>query len=72
MKNDGGPAFSSSVSTGWAPINPGMSLRDYFAGQALIALLSRYEGGLTDIYDIKDIAYNAFRVADALLSQRGA
>lgn len=62
--NDGGPAFP-------APYNNdgvGMSLRDWFAGQALVALPHTGCGG--DLH-IEDAAKAAYQMADAMLKARG-
>ena len=45
---------------------PGMTLRDYFAGQALIALPHMGASGLDD----DGIAKQAYALADALLIER--
>jgi hypothetical protein len=47
----------------------GMSLRDYFAAQALAALYSDPHAA-RDQYP-EDIAYVAYKVADAMLAARG-
>lgn len=44
---------------------PGMTLRDYFAGQALVALVAE-PGDLT----ISDVTKDAYRIADAMLAAR--
>ena len=66
MKNDGGSAF---------PVHPGitcdgqcgMTLRDWFAGQALAGMIGteRWEQ-----IDIKHIAVGAFDVANAMIEAR--
>jgi hypothetical protein len=75
--NDGGPAFpfeyEMSVGLGRVP-HTGMSLRDWFAGQALAGMLDFSE---CTSYDISgnasaDIARTAYRIADALLQSREA
>jgi len=72
--NDGGPAFSSWPYKPWKhepSINEmnyysGMTLRDWFAGQALSGLLAcpktsgTYDGFVTD----------AYKYADSMISQR--
>ena len=66
MKNDGGPAFSRSatdVSFG----QKGMSLRDYFAGQALIGYLSSPGDSVVSYTECASIAYMQ---ADAMLKAR--
>lgn len=71
-KKDGGPAFpwGSDYSTG-------MSLRDYFAAQAMVALIAKsplsctYRDGEDDVAAV--IAANvtgSYRYADAMLKQR--
>jgi len=76
--NDGGPAFpttraeqvESRISEDRAVIEtahvtcPGMSLRDWFAGQALMGLIyGREEHTLV-------LAKEAFQLADAMISRR--
>lgn len=48
---------------------PGMSLRDWFAGQALIALASQTD---FDTYSWRETAQQAYRQADAMLAARDA
>ena len=71
MKNDGGPAFSRAAN--WTPKTApedghdrgeaGMSLRDWFAGQAL--------AGMPDVCESVDvIAEQAYAMADAMLAER--
>lgn len=48
--------------------DPGMTLRDYFAGQALIALPNI---GCGADLDIEDMALAAYQIADAMLAARG-
>lgn len=64
---DGGAAFPlHGTDTLGEPyvISPGMSLRDYFAGQALAAILVNGE------YDFDDAASDAYRYANAMLAAR--
>jgi hypothetical protein len=71
---DGGPAFARPMSQCWnaggepcAPDygDPGMSLRDWFAGQALAAILTKdHVGGH---YNLASVAYSH---ADAMLRAR--
>ena len=68
--NDGGPAFPV---TGCVHPNGnamvGMTLRDYFAGQALAGILMNYttaKFGLTEI----SVANHAYKLADAMLVAR--
>jgi hypothetical protein len=62
-KNDGGPAFPVGSET--HPVDQGMSLRDYFAGQALIGMLAA-----KGIYYDEVAVKNAYRYADAMLAER--
>ena len=70
-KESGGPAFPSSIPYGrqqFIDASTGMTLRDYFAGQAL-------EGMLADdfnfAYDDKGPLVNlAYSIADAMLAER--
>jgi hypothetical protein len=62
MNNDGGPAFA--VNNG----RPGMSLRDYFAGQYVAGWAARSVSALM----WHEVAENAYRVADAMLKEREA
>ena len=62
--NDGGPAFPCTDAKGFT--SEGMSLRDYFAGQALAGLIAcpNTSG------DEKAFACNAYKFADAMLAER--
>jgi hypothetical protein len=74
--NDGGAAFPASrahfshdgdrlTTTDW---QTGMTLRDYFAGQALMSMLNRPQD-ITD--NTPDLAAElSYRIADAMLAQR--
>ena len=55
-----------AIPENWDSIQDGMTLRDYFAGQALVGLLSR-----SDFLRSKIIAENAYAYADAMLEERG-
>jgi hypothetical protein len=75
--NDGGPAFPSPVGerADGSPVyySDGMTLRDYFAGQALsgIALWNRGQGGsFVNADDAKDAGVLAYQLADAMLAAR--
>jgi hypothetical protein len=72
--NDGGPAFPvpTDMSAGEAfyLATSGMSLRDWFAGQALIGICAhRDTWGLPDV---PTVARQAYRLADAMLEAREA
>tara|TARA_B110000503_G_scaffold70761_1_gene109971 strand:+ start:275 stop:505 length:231 start_codon:yes stop_codon:yes gene_type:complete len=66
--NDGGPAFPSiNDHTHPTTINNGMTLRDYFAGQAMASLLVNRKFNEAST---KDIVERAFWFADAMLDER--
>ena len=62
-KNDGGPAFPSSIVDDSLHV-PGMTLRDYFAAKAM-------QGLMQYAYTHADRASVAYKVADAMLKERG-
>ena len=74
--DDGGPAFPTVILEDTPmlrlpdgtirPVGGGMSLRDWFAGQALVGLLS--SGG--DDIDANGYAKGAYVVADAMIAER--
>lgn len=52
---------------------PGMTLRDYFAGQALAGMHNYYqheEGGIDFGFSPSYMAEEAYRIADAMLAAR--
>ncbi len=59
-------AFPMAVPEAWDSYQDGMTLRDYFAGQALI-------GRLADGTDRRkrDVAEEAYAYADAMMAERG-
>lgn len=59
-KDTGGPAFPGPFSQ-----DRGMTLRDWFAGQALAGMLAR---GTTN--DDAEVAVEAYSLADAMLEER--
>lgn len=68
-RNDGGSAFPVDASC--YPIvikNPGMSLRDYFAGQALCGMLASEQDGC--FYETESCAVRAYKFADAMIAER--
>jgi len=73
--NDGGPAFPIHPNTRSAPRQwecDGMSLRDYFAGQALASIPVRnWEHIGNDAETIKAWAECCYAAADAMLEARG-
>ena len=66
--SDGGPAFPVQ-SDGWLVPAGGMSLRDWFAGQALF-LMAAYWQDLPQGTDSLKVAEAAYRVADAMITER--
>ena len=73
MKIDGGPAYPTikeelvahGINREWEKVHyPGMSLRDYFAGQAL-GVLTALNPGTPEAY-----ANMAYQLADAMLAER--
>jgi hypothetical protein len=66
-KNGGGPAFplSNTDPDDYIPF-PGMTLRDYFAGQALAGLASKTYSTATN----KALAKRSYALADAMLAER--
>ena len=78
-KNDGGSAFpirnvldDNGLVIDWA--QSGMTLRDWFAGQALIGLMAGWESVKLDSGresgKPSDLASFAFQTADAMLTER--
>lgn len=77
--NDGGPAFPAPMWTRQADGQPmcpqefglgGMTLRDYFAGQALAGLLASQIHGMTNMPSKGPFARLAFDAADAMLAEK--
>ncbi len=62
-KNNGGQAFPTIL----APESPGMTLRDWFAGQQMIRIASGWPNEET----MSRIAANCYAMADAMLKARG-
>lgn len=73
-KDNGGAAFPfspSDQSTSHMATN-GMSLRDWFAGQAMTAFYSSFDQreGRTSLNDLRADAWLFFEIADAMLAAR--
>ena len=64
--NDGGPAFPAPAYAANIT-DKGMTLRDYFAAQALAGLLS---SGVKSKGWEETIAYDSYKIADAMLVRR--
>ena len=73
--DDGGAAFPThDADPGTDPrsqiLSGGMSMRDYFAGQALIAHASTSEWEMLDDLAQKNLAEASYEMADAMLAAR--
>lgn len=66
--DDGGPAFPIPYGQVTCESGKGMTLRDWFAGQALAGLVFHNDYGAT-ISD-QDIAKGAYSFADAMITAR--
>ena len=71
MNYDGGPAFPSEMEFAGNLDNQhtGMSLRDWFAGQALTSLASVDRD--VERFGVEDVAMECYQLADAMIAQRG-
>jgi len=70
MKKDGGPAFPLATEQPPYYVNNGLSMRDWFAGQALIgAMTQTHCDGYGDPERLSKLAY---KYADAMLAERRA
>lgn len=68
--NDGGPAFPSEHARNgdfYCP-HPGMSLRDWFAAQALMGILAAH--AQRPHADLEMVASGAYKAADLMLAAR--
>jgi hypothetical protein len=78
--HDGGPAFPSQTDTFrtpdgrsvWRPAESGMTLRDYFAAQALPALIAAFVDDARRGVKSESPAVVAYQMADAMLRAREA
>jgi hypothetical protein len=77
--DNGGPAFPSHVAReqyrdhGFERVldaYDGMSLRDYFAAQALVGGFKEFLSGGDAWDDYKDFASSCYGIADAMLAER--
>jgi len=70
--DDGGPAFPNvCMNDPCHPSSePGMTLRDWFAGRALTGMLAAERGDVPEMITIEGYARDAFRIADAMLAAR--
>jgi hypothetical protein len=73
-EDTGGPAFPLLIEEEGCASQAylGMTLRDWFAGQAMIGAFSAFsrEWHNPNDYQIKAIANNAYRIADAMMEAR--
>lgn len=70
-RDDGGPAFPPNA--GWRDNDPaahGMSLRDWFAGQALVGLMSDPGMRPDNLDEFTHMAARLYQVADAMIAAR--
>ena len=76
----GGPAFptqrvelnNEGVVTGFAVMADGMTLRDWFAGKAMLAIMGsdRYTGVVGVNNYVQSVSRDAYKMADAMLEAR--
>ena len=70
-KKDGGPAFPTPFGCGdQEPERSGMSLRDWFAGQAMTGKIQAIRGGYWDARHMKQAAEACYKIADAMIAER--
>lgn len=69
-RDDGGPAFPREDYQGGGMGQTGMSVRDYFAIEALGGLLASADGGEENSINDKAFARAAYQLADAMLAER--
>ncbi len=65
IKDNGGHAFPTNETEQWV----GMTLRDWFAGQALISITAG-SAGWVSARDGGELAGRAYAIADAMLAER--
>jgi hypothetical protein len=79
--NDGGPAFPRPddrdpvTGQGWREGSDGMTLRDWFAGQALAGMMANETTPFSSDHaecEPSQIAAAVYEIADAMLQQREA
>lgn len=70
-QDNGGPAFPAICrSVNGVPLEPGMTLRDYFAAKTMHGAIAghiSYYGHESNHWKAKDIADYAYEIADAML-----
>jgi hypothetical protein len=66
-EKDGGfafPVFNGQI------VEPGMSLRDYFAAKAMSGAINAYMHSVVDDFGYREIAMQSYKIADAMLKER--
>lgn len=53
------------IQTPWVPANPGMTLRDYFAGQAIVGIIAN-----ASTQNAETLSKDAYIIADLMLKAR--
>ena len=76
-ENNGGPAFAASGHPEQQFVQQeGMTLRDYFAAKAMASIVRRWDGhsfgGGPESPQYKELAEDAYYIADAMLRAREA
>ena len=61
-------AFPVAVPADWDSVQNGMSLRDYFAGQALVGMLAGRQPN--NAYPLEHLAQMSYATADAMIEAR--
>lgn len=69
MKLTGGPAFPTLADNGHAMNQDGMTLRDWFAGKALMGMMASRNPNSPRFHPDDDAAY-VYAVAEAMLRER--
>lgn len=72
-KLDGGPAFPSVADEECSSVERGMTLRDWFAGQAMqgeLASQNKADGIWSSASNVHGLAAWAYLVADAMIAER--
>jgi hypothetical protein len=68
--DDGGPVYPFSyVDCGEEMVHPGISRRDWFAGQALVGLMSDPTLRPCTVQEFEHMAKRLFQVADAMIAE---
>lgn len=76
IRDDGGPAYPGTETDGHYYPAPGMTLRDWFAGQALAGLIDGASKAISELAKDTDVdakaltACMAFSLADAMIAEK--